>query len=362
MNKKIKSNKILILGGTGAMGSHLVKELRQNPKFEIYVTSRKTYPSTNNVHYIKGNAMDTVFLDTILQNQYLAIIDFMIYNTNTFKARIKQLLASTSQYVYLSSARCYSNTDQLITEDTPRLINTCKDQAYLATDEYALAKGREEDILRKSNSKNWTIIRPYITFSDYRLQLGALEKEEWLYRALHGRSIIFSEDISSKLTTLTYGKDVSTIIARLIGNPKALGEIFHITSETSLKWSDIANIYIDEIEIITGKRPRIIMEKTSSNLHNPHKKWQIIYDRCYNRQFDNSKIKKVLGTNYPQITKVEEGLRKCIRNFIINPQYNQINWKKEALFDRISKERTSLSEIKSLKSKVKYLLYRYIKK
>lgn len=361
MSKLVKNNKILILGGTGAMGIHLVEELKKRSIFEIYVTSRNTYPSEKNIHYIQGNAMDNDFLNSLLKDYYVAIVDFMTYTTSKFQERICHLLMSTDQYIYLSSSRCYSNADGLITEETPRLIDICKNSEYLMTDEYALAKGREENILKNSDRKNWTIVRPYITFSDYRLQLGVLEKEEWMYRALHGRSIVFSKDIASKLTTLTYGKDVAITIAQLIGNPNAIGEAFHITNETPLKWSDIVNIYADEIYKVTGKRPPIIMTEKSLNLQSPTQKWQVIYDRYYNRQFDNSKIKNVLKENYPQFISTEDGLRMCIRNFIANPRYKSINWKKEAIFDRITKERTPLSEINTLKSKIKYIIFRYLK-
>ena len=41
----------------------------------------------------------------------------------------------------------------------------------------ALQKAREENLLLKSDSRNWTIIRPYITYYDERLQLGVFEKK-----------------------------------------------------------------------------------------------------------------------------------------------------------------------------------------
>ena len=72
-----------------------------------------------------------------------------------------------------------------------RLLDVSHDSIYLKTDEYALAKARQEDILRKSGKNNWTIIRPYITYSESRLQLGVLEKEAWLYRALKGFQEMF---------------------------------------------------------------------------------------------------------------------------------------------------------------------------
>ena len=85
----------------------------------------------------------------------------------------------------------YANENGRITEKSKRLLDVCTDEEYLKTDEYALTKVRQENILLSSGKKNWTIIRPYITYNVERLQLGVYEKENWLYRALHGRSIVF---------------------------------------------------------------------------------------------------------------------------------------------------------------------------
>ena len=145
-----------------------------------------------------------------------------------------------------------------ITEETPRLLDVSTDEAYLKTDEYGLAKARQEDLLRDSGRKNWTVIRPSITFSEGRLQLGVLEKEAWLYRALHGRSIVFSEDIANKVTTMTYGWDVAKGIESIVSNPKALGEIFHITSKESFKWHEILTLYLNVLEQNLGKRPQVV--------------------------------------------------------------------------------------------------------
>ena len=50
------------------------------------------------------------------------------------------MLEATDQYVFISSARVYAQTEDLITEDTPRLLDVCTDKEYLKTNEYALAK------------------------------------------------------------------------------------------------------------------------------------------------------------------------------------------------------------------------------
>lgn len=50
------------------------------------------------------------------------------------------------------------------------------DSQYVQSDGYAIAKAKQEDILRNSDFINWTIVRPYITYLDARLQLVFLKK------------------------------------------------------------------------------------------------------------------------------------------------------------------------------------------
>ena len=163
--------KVLVLGGTGAMGQPLIKQLSLQGD-DVYVTSRRKYESKDNIHFIQGDAHDLQFIKQQLRTEYDVIVDFMIYGTETFKERADLYLNATGQYMFLSSARVYAQSKEPIKEDSPRLLDVCKDKDYLRTDEYALAKARSEDILFNSEKNNWTIIRPYITYNIKRLQLG----------------------------------------------------------------------------------------------------------------------------------------------------------------------------------------------
>lgn len=348
--------RILILGGTGAMGSHLTKILSDSGK-DVVVTSRSRCGSRGSVEYRKGNAKDLNFLNDILKEKWDAIVDFMIYSTEEFNERLNLFLDSTSQYFFLSSARVYDGEDE-ITEESPRLLDASFDKEFLSTDEYSLKKARQENLLHQSNRFNWTIIRPYITYSERRLQLGTLEKEDWLYRAINGRTVVFSEDIKNHLTTLTYGFDVATGIASLINNDEALGETFHITNRNPVKWNKILNIYLEVLNNSLGFRPGVIYQDLDDFLTWNHGKYQIIYDRLFDRDFDNSKINKFINTE--NFLEVQNGLRKCLTDFLEDPKFKQINWKNEAIKDRYTNERTPLKEINGFKQKIKYFLFRYL--
>lgn len=345
---------ILVLGGTGAMGIPLVNALSKTN--QVFVTTRSTRESTENVTYIKGNAKEKKFIEeTLSLRHWDAIVDFMVHTETGLKEMLPLFLDSTDQYVFISSSRVYAKSDIPITEDTPRLLDASDDEEYLKTNEYALAKAREENLLRNSGRNNYTIIRPSITYNTARLQLGVLEIGSWLYRALHGRSIVFSEDINDKLTAMTLGDDVSLGIASIIGKKKALGEAFHITYPTSLKWSEVLNIYLKVLRD-NGINPRVVLTEKSTNLKFKARIYQVIYCRYFNRTFDNSKISKFCDIS--TFTPPEVGLSKCLNEFLKNPKFGQIDWILEAVNDRVTGERTPLKEIPSLSSKIHYTLYR----
>lgn len=346
--------KILLLGGTGAMGRHLIKVLCQD--HEIVVTSRTPPPPSGTVRYVSGDARNEHFLGELLKDRWDAIVDFMVYSTAEFRNRHKLLLGSTDQYVFLSSSRVYAESETPLTEDSPRLLDVSQDKAYLATDEYALSKARQENILFGSPGKNWTIVRPYITFDTYRLQLGVLEKEQWLHRALSGKKIVFPREIADRTTTITHGLDVARSIRAFLGNPNAFGEAFHTTSSHAFQWKDALAVYLELLEAHTGRRPEIHWPSIRDFTSCWQVPYQITYDRLFDRRFDNTKLSGFIDTNtfMPPL----EALRQCCLEFLQKPKFLGIKWSQEALLDRLSGERTPLQQITGLNQKARYFYFR----
>ncbi len=349
--------KILLLGGTGAMGIHLA-EILSKENHKVVITSRKKHEARGTIIYREGNAKDLEFIKNVLMEEWDAIVDFMIYTENEFRERSELLLKSTGHYIFLSSSRVYNKCNGLLNENSNRLLDSIKDVKFLKTSEYSLNKARQEDILFSSGCKNWTIIRPYITYSNKRLQLGTLEKEDWLYRALNNKTIVFSEDMKRCVTTLTYGFDVANGIASIISRENAFGETYHITNNYSNEWNEILDIYLDTIEKKLGKRPKVVFQNLSDFKSWNPSIYQIKYDRLFDRKFDNTKINESIDTK--NFITVENGLRACMNDFIEDPEFLSINWKKEAIKDKFCGEKTPLKSISGLKQKFKYLRYRYL--
>ncbi|MBQ1345857.1 MAG: glycosyltransferase [Kiritimatiellae bacterium] len=324
--------KVLLLGGTGALGAHL-RDILAEQGFEVWVTSRSAHADAPHIHYLQLDAMDFGAFKKLTASRWDAIVDFMIYPPKTFEARLDVFLRQTDQYVSLSSARVYADAGMTpLVEDSPRLLDTVGDAEYLKTNEYALAKAREEDILRaKGTAGNWTIIRPYVTFSEERLQLGTLEKEQWLKRALEGRPIVFSRDIAEKLTTLTYGRDVARGMAAVIGRKEACGETFHITSPRQMRWSEVLDLYVKVLADVLGKAPKVVLTRESAQLRTPGR-YQVKYDRAFNRRFDNAKIGRFVDVG--SFRDPKEALESCLRAFLASSRkFRAVNAQLDELHD-----------------------------
>jgi nucleoside-diphosphate-sugar epimerase len=333
--------KILLLGGTGAIGTYLAPELIRLGH-EVHVTTRSTTLITGNgCHYINGDARDKNFLARITREQtYDAIIDFMIYGTEEFRHRCDMLLVSTGHYLFLSSYRVFADTGKmLITERSPRLIDVCKDREYLNTDEYALTKARQEDILRDSCMHNWTILRPCITYSKNRFQLGTLEANMVCYRALQGLPILMAREILAKITTMTWAGDASKLIARLTLKEQALSDDFNVATSEHLLWSEVAHIYREAIGLKIKETDLVTYEKIVGC------KYQIRYDRMLDRRLDNQKVLLTTGISQSDFVPLRSGLKMELDNYRRDPNLPYLDLGLHARMDSATHSRISMSAL-----------------
>ena len=351
--------KILVLGGTGAIGKYLIP-LLSDRGYNITVTSRKSHDNFDNVSFVQGNAHDDVFIKTLLKEEWDVIIDFMVYNVPEFEGRITELLQSTKQYIYFSSARVYEIKDDRIDENDKRLLDVVDDSSFLSTNDYSLRKARTEDVLLGSRYRNYTIIRPYITFDENRLQLGAMEKERWLKRTLQGKSIVLFDGFLSKKTTLTYGGDVANAVSFVVGNASCLGEIYNVCTEQTVTWQEVLDIYADRIRIKTGKTIKLVLTNSIKELLYQRCFYSYKYDRFNNRVFSNKKIKALDSSISFSDTKSK--LIECIDSFLERPKFGNTRVFNTAEDDRLSQEYTNLKDIHGIGEKMKYLAFRFLPK
>lgn len=314
--------KILVLGGTGAMGVYLVPKLAAMG-YDVDVVALDKGEEHKNVNYITGNAKDEKFIAGILARGYNAIVDFMIYETADFKSAYKRLLNSTDHYIFLSSYRVYANEDKFITENSPRLLDVNKNEEFLSNvHEYSLYKAEEEDILRNSDFHNYTIVRPAITYSKFRFQLVTLEADTVVYSASKGQTVYLPENALNVYGTMTWAGDVAEMISRLLFNRNALGETYTVSTSEYHTWNEIAEYYKELIGLKYVPVEQDIYLKLLSPTPNICQKYQLLYDRLFDRRVDNSKILTVTGLKQSELMPLFDGLKHELQNLPENYGWN----------------------------------------
>lgn len=325
------SKKILVLGATGAMGQYLVPLLAEKG-FEIDAVAldEPKFPFPN-VHGITtGNARDLTFLHQLLQKHYDGIVDFMVYCLGEVETRLMAIPPMTDHYIYLSSYRIYDNKEIPIRETSPRLKDTADDLLLRHSNDYSVYKAHGEDILHLHPRKNWTIVRPAITYSLMRYQLVTLEAPETVGRAFAGKSTIVPIQAKDKQATMSWAGDVARMIAGLLFNEQALGETYTVSTSEHHTWGEIAEYYqqICGLKSIWVDKSdfRDLMFPAAFNNVPPY--WQLEVDRLFDRVIDNSKILAATGMRQPDLKPLYDGLEmeiaRCPRDhrWNMNPRFD----------------------------------------
>lgn len=337
----------LLLGGTGAMGGYLQREL-VSMGWEVFVTSRSARKSEGAVTYLQGNAKDPNFLDVVLKDScYDAVVDFMTWTPDAFRDILPPLLSSTGRYVFLSSYRVFADSP-VINENSPRLLESCPDKKYRSGEDYAIIKALEEDMLRGSPTGNWTIIRPAITFSGGgagRFQLGTYECGLWLWRAMRGLPVPVVPEMMEKQCTLTWAKDVGRMIALLIQNPDAAGEDFNVATSQHQSWADVLDLYRLVLPVETCE---VTLELYESHCGPALKEYgyipQVRYDRMVDRVLDNSKVLLYTGFCDGDLTDVRDVLPRELSCFLARSPLLSTAPTVQGRLDRIARSSLSLRD------------------
>lgn len=291
------------------MGGHLARVLAKRGD-EVVVTSRSKRTDCDRIRYVEGNAQSIEFLKRVLGCEYDAVVDFMVRPSAGFEETANLAMSAAGQYIFVSSYRVYADSP-ILAEKSPRLLDVSDDATYLATDEYALAKARCEDVLAASGRSNWTVVRPGITFDGSgRFQLGTLEAGVWLLRAMNGIPVLFPDEMLSKVTTLSWGGDAARMIAGVVGNPDALGEDYIVAASEHLTWAEVAEVY----RRVTGLELVPCTMKEYERIVGAH--YQIWLDRMVDRRIDNSKIMAVCEMGPGDILPVRERLSSELASFL----------------------------------------------
>lgn len=184
-----------------------------------------------------------------------------------------------------------------------------------------------------------TIVRPSHTYGDCSVPVaihGAQGSWQVLARMLEGKPVIVHGDGLS-LWTFTHNTDFARGFYGLMGNPHAIGEAVHITSDETLTW----NAAFAAIGRALGVEP--ILQHISSDLLSalrPELLGTLLGDKANSVIFDNSKIKRLVPGFFATM-RFDEGVRRTVEYVRSHPECQKADPEFDAWCDRVIKAYSS---------------------
>jgi nucleoside-diphosphate-sugar epimerase len=327
--------KVLYIGGTGEISYECVLAgAAAGQEITVYNRGVNDEPLPKSVRRITGDMNDQVAYERLGREHFDVVCQFMAFDVARIE-RDKQVFAGkVGQYVFVSSASAYQKPPEhyVITEDTPL------ENPYWP---YSRAKAAMEQRLMEWHAAGQlpvTIVRPSHT---YRRKFPSTFHggDDLAWRILAGRPIISHGDGSS-LWVLTHSSDFAVPFVGLLGNPRAIGQAFHITADRAYAWDRI----LRAVGAALGAEPKLVHVPTETLLrYNDAWAGPLLGDKTWSVIFDNSKVKSVAGDflckiDMPHGMKmVAEHWRKRAGRF--RPDENR-----NTLLDRIAEEQLALGK------------------
>lgn len=303
--------RILLLGGTGVIGTALAKELSLIGH-DVFTTTRRSNPvraKENLWEEIEADAKNPESLKSILATQeFNVIVDFIVCKTDIFKKRLELILPSSAHYFYLSSYRVFADSGiNCYVETSKRLTETLLPKTFSNSNEYAIEKCRQEDILTSCKYDCWTIVRPSIIYGKNRLQLANLEAEMFLPRLDAQKTVVLPRSILGKFACMTSAIDFARIFSKLISSNSLERQIFNIGTNEEMRWDDIVNVYKLEkkgsFKFVSNEK----YEDLGLNIY------QLYYDRVINRKCNPAKVLAFIKEDDFQFEALHSGLSNAIK-------------------------------------------------
>ena len=297
--------KVLLIGGGGTLGIYTAKELLRLGHSVDVICLEDHVSDDERLTYYKEYATIEFLEQLFAKTRYDGIVNF-IHNRNykeypPYHALLSQ---NTDHLIFLSSYRVYADLQHPITEDAPQLFDVIKDDPQLFEEEtYAMSKSRSERFLADNPyPKNWTIVRPVISFSDKRMDLVMTGRTEIVDANREGRKIVLPLAAKNLTAGLDWAGNSGKLIAHILFKKETIGQAYTISTAQNLTWGEVADIYTD----VLGVEFEWSAEEYKGYNIGAQFRWK--YDRAYDRSIDNTKVLAATGLTSADFKSIREGI------------------------------------------------------
>lgn len=323
--------RVLFIGGTGLI-STACADAAIAAGNELWLLNRgrsALHPSRAAAGTIVADADDEAqFRDRLEGRRFDVVVQWIGFEPSQV-ARDMDVFAGAAQYVFISSASVYEKPPShwLITESTPTLNPFWK---------YAQNKIACEELLRSAGDKSgfpFTIIRPSLTYgpSQVPVAVGSWKRPYTIIdRMRRGAKIIVPGDGTS-IWTVTHNSDFAKGLVPLFGNPDAIGEDFHITSDEALTWNQIYG----HLAAAAGVDPDIVhVPSDAIAASEPEMLGSLLGDKAQSTVFDNAKLRRLVP-DFKATVPFAVGIEETVAWFDAEAGRRQIDEAANERWDRL---------------------------
>ncbi|MBT2519171.1 SDR family oxidoreductase [Streptomyces sp. ISL-90] len=319
--------RVLFIGGNGIISSaSSALAVERGHELTLLNRGRSTLrPEVEGVRHLVGDAGDAASVAAAIGDETFDVVaNFRSFSPAQVARDIELFEGRCRQYVYISSASAYQKpVSRLpITESTP-LRNP-----YW---QYSRDKIASEDLLVSAYRERGfpaTIIRPSHTYDGTSVPL--LGGWTAIERMRRGAPVVVQGDGTS-LWTMTHTRDFAVAFVGLLGNDRAIGEAFHITSDEVLTWNQITDL-LAHAAGTTAQVVHIASESIARELpeHGPG----LLGDKAHSVIFDNGRVKSLVP-EYRATTPFWQGAREIAEWHDADPARRVADPQLDAAFDRL---------------------------
>ncbi len=320
--------KVLFIGGTGIISS-ASSRLALQRGIELHLlnrgqTTKRELPAGAVV--LNGDIRNPASVRAALgDHEYDAVVDWVAFTPEHIQTDIDLFAQRTKQYMFISSASAYQTPPASL----PVSESTMLDNPFWQYSRNKIAC--EELLVRNYRSDKFpiTIVRPSHTYDKTLLPMEG----GWTVvdRMLRGAPVLIHGDGTS-LWTLTHHADFAVGLVGLLGNPHAIGETVHITSDEWLNWNQI----FETVASAAGVKKLDVVHVTSDliNAFDPDWGAGLLGDKSASMIFDNSKIKRLVP-DFCAAIPFARGAEEIIAWYRADPARQVVDADFNAMCDRI---------------------------
>lgn len=317
---------VLFIGGTGIISTACsALAVERGIDLTLLNRGRSVRPVPQGARIIEMDFRDEESVEQVLSRRHFdAVVDWIAYTPQDVERDLRLFKDRTDQYVFISSASAYQTppANLPIRESTP-LENSIW--------EYSRNKIACEELLLNEYRRSqfpFTIIRPSHTYD--RAYVPVEGGYTVIDRMLRGKPVVVHGDGTS-IWTLTHSADFAKGLVGLLGNYRAKGEVFHITSDEWLTWNRIYQLLAEAAGVSAElvHIPSDLIAAYDSRMGD-----SLLGDKTHSAIFDNSKIKQVVP-DFVATIPFSSGAREIIAWHQANPGSRKVDPAFHELCDRL---------------------------